>query len=36
MTIPEVNVNTVYSTDPYAPGNGVGPELKTRKAATIR
>jgi lysophospholipase L1-like esterase len=36
MTIPEVNVNTVYSTDPYAPGNGVGPASKTRKAANTR
>ena len=29
--IPEVSVATVYSTDPYAPGNGVGPASVTQK-----
>ncbi len=32
LGIPDVNVTTVYSTDPYAPGNGVGPNSRVRRA----
>jgi lysophospholipase L1-like esterase len=32
LGIPDVNVTTVYSTDPYAPGNGVGPNSRIRRA----
>ncbi|HTW85865.1 MAG TPA: hypothetical protein VMD91_17480 [Candidatus Sulfotelmatobacter sp.] len=31
MSIPEVNVSTIYATDPYAPGNGVSGSAHLRK-----